>query len=685
METRKTRSLGPARIVALVLVALAVSALAYLRFAPDADPVSVPSGAHAGELILKPCTYGTERGRYPADCGTLVVPENRDNPSSRLIALPVTRIRARSAHPGTPIFRLEGGPGITNMDFSKASRFAGTHDVVLVGYRGVDGSSRLDCPEVVSVLKHSADMVGTKAFRAKAGAYRACANRLRADGFDLAGYTLPQRVDDLEAARRALGYRRIDLISESAGTRTAMIYSWRHPKSIRRSVMIAVNPPGHFLWNPQTTDAEIQRYSKLCAADAGCRGRTDDLAASMRRTSAHMPDHWLFLPIKRGNVRLASFFGLMDSSSAAAPISSPMTLDSWLSAANGDASGLWFMSLMADIAFPQAQVWGDVGAASRADAAAAKRFFATQAHRTSILHDAGTEFIWAGGRLVDGWPSNPSDDQYSRVQDSNVETLLIGGTLDFATPPVNATRELLPHLPNGHQVVLPNFGHTNDFWTYQPGASSHLVNTFLDTGKVDESRYSHRAMDFTPDVRQTALAKGTAGALVGLPLLAVISLLLMWRRVRSRGSFGRKAGAFMRSLYPIVLGLGGWFAGAVVVLTAMPTVPLDNDLLAGLSIGLPIGLGMYWAWVHRDWSVTTKTVGFSAAVSGALVGAWLGFNAASGMLALVTTIVGAAAGGNLTLLALDIAWDRSAHDRVAETVASPQPAFSSAEVQSQAR
>jgi pimeloyl-ACP methyl ester carboxylesterase len=685
METRKTRSLGPARIVALVLVALAVSALAYLRFAPDTGPVSVPSGAHAGELILKPCTYGTERGGYRADCGTLVVPENRGNPKSRLIALPVKRIRARSAHPGTPIFRLEGGPGITNMDFSKASRFAGTHDVVLVGYRGVDGSSRLDCPEVVSVLKHSADMLGAKALRAKGDAYRACANRLRADGFDLAGYTLPQRIDDLEAARRALGYRRIDLISESAGTRTAMIYSWRYPKSIRRSVMIAVNPPGHFLWSPQTTDAQIRQYSKLCAADAGCRARTDDLAASMRRTAAHMPDHWLFLPIKRGNVRLASFFGLMDSSSEAAPISSPMTVDSWLSAANGDASGLWFMSLMADMAFPQAQVWGDVGAASRADAAAAKRFFATQAHRKSILGDAGTEFIWAGGRLADGWPSNPSENQYSRVQDSNVETLLIDGSLDIATPPVNATRELLPHLPNGHQVVLPNFGHTTDFWTYQPKASSHLVNTFLDSGKVDESLYTHRTMDFKPDVRQTALAKGVAGAMVGLPLLALISLLLMWRRIRSRGSFGRKASASLRSLYPVVLGLGGWFAGVIVVLTAMPTVPLDNDLLAGLSIGLPIGLGMYWAWVHRDWSATTRTVGFSAAVSGALVGAWLGFNATTGVLALVTTIVGAAAGSNLTLLALDIAWDRSARDRVADTVASPQPAFSSAGVQSQTR
>ena len=128
------------RIVALVVIALAASALAYLRFAPDAGPVSVPSGAHAGQLTLKPCNYATERGSYPADCGTLVVPENR-----RDAALAADRA-AGDAHPGalgapgTPVFRLEGGPGITNMQFPKASRFADDHDVVLVGYRGVDGS-----------------------------------------------------------------------------------------------------------------------------------------------------------------------------------------------------------------------------------------------------------------------------------------------------------------------------------------------------------------------------------------------------------------------------------------------------------------------------------------------------------------------------------------------------------------
>jgi hypothetical protein len=36
-------------------------------------------------------------------------------------------------------------------------------------------------------------------------------------------------------------------------------------------------------------------------------------------------------------------------------------------------------------------------------------------------------------------------------------------------------------------------------------------------------------------------------------------------------------------------------------------------------------------------------------------------------LALVTTIVGAAVGANLTLLALDIAWDRQGRDRLAPT------------------
>ena len=109
-----------------------------------------------------------------------------------------------------------------------------------------------------------------------------------------------------------------------------------------------------------------------------------------------------------------------------------------------------------------------------------------------------------------------------------------------------------------------------------------------------------------------------------------------------------------------MLGLGGWFLGVLIVITTLPGVALDDQVLAALSIGLPVGLGIYWPWVHRDWSLRTKAVGFAAAVAGALVGAWLGFGVVDGLLAIVTTIVGATAGGNLAVLALDMARDAQA-------------------------
>src|SRR6266508_895295 len=388
MEAPRRKPFGPARIIALTLISLTTLGLAYLHFSGGNDAVSVPSGAHAGQLKLHSCHYATENGSYRADCGTLVVPESRYKAHSRLIALPVTRIRARSANPGVPIFRLEGGPGLTNMEFSKASRFASRGDVVLVGYRGVDGSARLDCPEVEAALKHSTDFLAEKSFRAYADGFRACAARLTDDGVDLAGYDIPQQVDDLDAARRALGYGRIDLLSESAGTRTALVYSWRYPRSIHRSVLIGVNPPGHFLWDAKTTSEQIGRYADLCSKDAGCSKRTDNLAATMRRTAADIPERWFFLPIKDSNVRVASFMGLMESrSSDAAPISAPMILDSWLSAADGDAKGFWFASVLADLLFPKLFVWGEYAAVGRADAQVARDYFSSggQEDRKSVV------------------------------------------------------------------------------------------------------------------------------------------------------------------------------------------------------------------------------------------------------------------------------------------------------------
>ncbi len=177
-QAQRPRVFTWARIAALLVTIVLLTGLTYLRVSSSPGTVSVPQGAHAGQLIMHGCTYATEQGAMPADCGTLVVPENRADPRSRLIALPVTRVLARSSQPLAPIFHLNGGPGITNMTFPQASRLTAQHDVVMVGYRGVDGSSVLNCPEVTAALENSADYLGKASLSAYSQAFASCARRL---------------------------------------------------------------------------------------------------------------------------------------------------------------------------------------------------------------------------------------------------------------------------------------------------------------------------------------------------------------------------------------------------------------------------------------------------------------------------------------------------------------------------
>ena len=572
----------------------------------------------------------------------------------------MTRILSTSSDTAEPIFHLEGGPGITNMEFPGASRLTDGHDVVLVGYRGVDGSSVLDCPEVEASVKSATDVTDTDALDSMAAAFSDCATRLVDEGVDLDGYSLPQRVDDFEAVRTALGYERINLQSESVGTRTAMIYAWRYPESLHRSVLIAVNPPGHFMWYPDTTDDQLAMYGELCAADPVCRDRTDDLVASMRDTSADMPDRWLWLPIQEGNVKAGSLWGLFETTDDAAPLYAPSTLDSWLSAADGDASGFWLLSFVADVAFPEAFVWGEYAATGILDAEVITAYYAAGGDPGSILGNAATDFSWAGGGLSTAWPASPDYDEYRQVQPSDVESLIVSGTLDFSTPSRFATEEFLPSLSNGQQVLLEGFGHTDDFWAYQPNATEDLLMTFFDSGQVDDSAFVPQVVDFEVDGPSHAtMAKVLLGVFIGVAFLAGVLLFWMWRRVRSVGRFGPNGSAWLRSLAPLALGLGAWFAALLIVMPLWPATPLDSAPVAVFSMGLAIGVGLYLAWADRRVEVNDRRLGLAAAVGGALIGAWLSFSAVPGLVAVIATILGAALAGNLALIVLDIVSGRN--------------------------
>jgi hypothetical protein len=135
--------------------------------------------------------------------------------------------------------------------------------------------------------------------------------------------------------------------------------------------------------------------------------------------------------------------------------------------------------------------------------------------------------IWgsAGGY----WPPNLMGEQYRQVQPTDVETLLISGSVDFSTPAQFAEQELLPSLSNGQSVVVAEQGHTGDFWNFQSEAGERLLTSFFDTGVADDSVYTYLPMDFKPAMRFPLLAK----VLVGVCLLLAVGLVwAAWAVIR---------------------------------------------------------------------------------------------------------------------------------------------------------
>jgi pimeloyl-ACP methyl ester carboxylesterase len=634
------------RTLALVITAGIVAALVFLAVRPQ-NTMAVPDGARAGDLSMQKCDYTTEAGTVRAECGTLVVPENRGDQASDLIALPVVRIPASAQQPREPVFRLGGGPGATNMTFPQASRLTAEHDVVLVGYRGVDGSRRLDCPEVAGAMHANGDLTGTKSQRAVTVAFGACAERLTSQGVDLTAYSVAQRADDIEAARTALRYPKINLLSSSAGTRAAMVYSWRHPASLFRSAMVSVNPPGHMVWDPKITDDQITRYAQLCAADTRCSSRTDDLVASMRDVATDVPRRWGPFTINEGTVRIASMYGMHHNGRNSAPLNAPTVIDAYLSGPRA----LWAMSVLGDLQLPSSIVWGEFASFAMIDAPAAKSFYQAGGGTGSVLNGDATDFLWGGpSGYSTVWPDSPDNAQYRTPRASTVETLLVSGTVDFSTPAELATDELLPLLPNGHQVILPELGHTADFWAHNPDASSHLLTTFYDSGKVDDSRFGTRPVDFDPGQwTMSTIATVLLCVTVGGSLIALALLTAMARRAR-RGGYSPRAGAWLRVLTPIPLGLGGWFLIALLVWALDLTTSVAGATVVVPAVGAAVGLGTSAAWTRRDRPMRR---GLVVALAGAVAGAALGHGAGSPLLAPLTAIAGAAALANLALIVLE--------------------------------
>ena len=136
--------------------------------------------------------------------------------------------------------------------------------------------------------------------------------------------------------------------------------------------------------------------------------------------------------------------------------------------------------------------------------------------------------------FIAGWPAHTIDEEYFEVQPSDVEMLLVSGSIDFSTPSQFATEELLPQLTNAEQVILEDIGHTESVWFSQPEARAHLITTFFDTGEVDASLYEYQPIEFTVDQGWSDLMRMF---IIIISVVIAIIIALIWfisYRIRRR-------------------------------------------------------------------------------------------------------------------------------------------------------
>jgi pimeloyl-ACP methyl ester carboxylesterase len=361
-------------------------------------------------------------------------------------------------------------------------------------------------------------------------AVRQCADNHKAAGVDLNGYTVSGVIADMEAARVALGYERINLYSVSYGTRVAQLYAHLHPDSLHRLVMIGLNTPGHFIYDRQTIDNMIHQMSDLCSKDPDCNRRTENLAQTIYEVIHNMPDHWLFFPIDLDTVRMGThmlFFANPNTS---------MALDMYLAAGEGDYSGLAMMTLMAKYVFPLF-IWGDLF--NKGGTLDLERYQGLESISLgeSVIGSPLSELIWP---MAASWPLEPEAEDLRQLHESDVDMLVVNGTLDFSTPPI-ALDEAKPYWHNARFVLLPEFSHVEDVETLQPEAFERLITTYYDTGKADASLYVYQPLNLKPKMSLTVMAKILVAAMILFPPLLIAVLVMVVRRRLRRRQTGKSA------------------------------------------------------------------------------------------------------------------------------------------------
>lgn len=445
-------------------------------------------------LNLKPDKILCHGKEYDGMRGILYVPQDRTRPDSGTIELPVVVVKSISPNPDYPIFQFGGGPGLSNIAPEEhiSESDLENHDVVEVGYRGVDGTPNLRHHLLDDIFK-TPNMLSKSSLKAIGKKVTQAVKELQAKGLDVAEYNIQNVVDDMEAVRAALGYEKINITGGSYGGAVVMAYCLRYPERINRAIMIeAAFPYDIAFGKPEEFDKRLNHLNMLWKMDPKAVKRSPDIVQTMRNVLRKIPEEFNGMPVDPSKIRFMTYFGITSQRSYV-----NMTFDAYICAENGDFTNIALMSLIYDQLITKMGNTGDLLAKTFSSVTDADRDFVSELEDpASVIGSPLSMLAWVSFQYSD-WPVKPFPIEHPLPQISNVETLIIYGSKETGEP---FREKYASTFTNARWVILDDLGH-NDIWTITGEGIHNLMLRFLNEGVVDKSKIvTPSKWDFTPEV-----------------------------------------------------------------------------------------------------------------------------------------------------------------------------------------
>ena len=447
-------------------------------------PVSAQENTAGDTMEMENCELlvpGTPLSTV-GQCGWLKMPENPADPAGRQIDIRVARIpaRGRVTEPDPLVF-FAGGPGQAATEswpiVARALyKVTESRDVLLVDQRGTGQSNPMKCPQV-----ELEDALGTD-WEQVAEHTREC---LAAVDGDPRFYTTTIAMADIDAARKALGYDKVNLYGGSYGTRAAQVYYRLFPEQVRTIVLDGVVPQtlGLGTEHAMKLDQAIYRVLDGCEADPECSDKFPGTPQKLRdlvRFSIEQP--------------------------VDVTVDHPTTGEPFTLTFNQEvlASALRFLTYSPETQAMLPMLIHEAATESRFDRLASQMLITAAGLQQSIAHGMEMSVMCAEdyplfpadpppndyllGNLMEKvvnlqcgiWPKGPVPDDFHEPVTGDVPVLLLSGEYDPVTPPEYAD-QVAVHFDNAMHLVAPGQGHI----AVTRGCMGDIVSTFIADAGTD--------------------------------------------------------------------------------------------------------------------------------------------------------------------------------------------------------